>query len=90
MIKIKKIKRTCFACPSQWEGYTIKNQPVYIRYRYGFLAAQIGKSGENIADALDGKYIFCAGIGHMLSGYMPYDELKEILKDKVRFPNEET
>jgi len=35
MNKVIEIERTCFACPSQWEGKLDDGREIYIRYRNG-------------------------------------------------------
>jgi hypothetical protein len=37
MIVLKNLKRTCFACPSQWEGECEDGTILYIRFRFGVL-----------------------------------------------------
>jgi hypothetical protein len=44
MMTITKIKKTCWACPSQWEGKTKDGRAVYIRFRWGNLSVCAGKS----------------------------------------------
>ncbi len=51
MIRVKNVKRTCHACPSQWEGTTDDGKPVYARYRWGFLRVEVNSEvvfGERI------------------------------------------
>ena len=48
----KSLVRTCTACPSQWEGKTVDNRPVYIRYRWDNLTVRIGEVGETNKDFL--------------------------------------
>jgi hypothetical protein len=38
---VTELRETCGGCPSQWEGKTEGGQPVYIRYRYGWLSAEV-------------------------------------------------
>ena len=37
MTKVRNLRMTCPACPSQWEGRTPDNQHLYIRFRWGKL-----------------------------------------------------
>ena len=56
-IRVIQMERTCFACPSQWEGRTADGRRVYIRYRYGRLNAEVGSEevfGYRVGGALDG------------------------------------
>jgi hypothetical protein len=87
-IKIKRIKRTCWGCPAQWEGRTTDNRPIYIRYRWGTLRVDIGKKGQTISEAiLSGKTALRLTVGDNLSGCMEDEELMEITKNKLEFPS---
>lgn len=41
-MKLKRLERTCIACPSQWEGETEDGREVYVRYRHGRLSVEVG------------------------------------------------
>lgn len=41
---ITELRKTCDACPAQWEAKTPDGQFVYIRYRYGVLTMGVGPS----------------------------------------------
>jgi hypothetical protein len=77
MIKINKIKNTCSACLSQWEGTTDDNRNVYARYRWGHLSVCFIPSGEEIFD-LD--------YGAILDGVMDYFTLKKLTLGIIEFP----
>ena len=47
MIRVTQLDKTCYFCPSQWEGVTADGAYVYIRYRCGWLSARVG--GEVVA-----------------------------------------
>ena len=89
MIKIKKITNICYACPSQWEGYTFDDEPIYIRYRWGFLSVRIGIKGEGIMSAVGGKEIFYNTFGDQYDGFMDYETLKSnlSLSKIIELPN---
>lgn len=75
MLLIVKLKQTCHACPSQWEGKTDNGKDVYIRYRWGILRVD-----------LNGSEIFCEDIaGDGLDGVLSTEELKTVLMGKVVF-----
>jgi hypothetical protein len=76
-IKLKFLKRTCYACPSQWEGEDINHRYVYIRYRWGTLRADHLKHFNTIYS----KLIDESGWG----GVMGNDEMMEYLKDVFDF-----
>ncbi len=44
MPTIIEIKRTCIACPSQWEGKLDNGNTIYIRYRWGAFTIGEGKT----------------------------------------------
>lgn len=39
--KVVQLIRTCFACPSQWEGKLENGDNLYVRYRWGRLRIEI-------------------------------------------------
>ena len=87
-IKLIELKRTCYACPSQWEGQTDDNRWVYFRYRHGYLRVEIGKEGIDVDDNkfFDGvEVIFEKHIGSALDGYMTFDELKSLTKNIIDY-----
>lgn len=45
------LERTCFACPSQWEGSLSDGRMFYIRYRHGTFALRF--SQEQTSDVHD-------------------------------------
>lgn len=45
MLHIASLKRTCIACPSQWEGVLEDGRPIYIRFRWGELSVRLGEIG---------------------------------------------
>ena len=60
-LQITKLRKTCEACPAQWEGEDSKGNPIYIRFRWGYLSiSQKGREifGERLSDGLDGSLSF--------------------------------
>lgn len=86
MVKITEIRRTCFACPAQWEGKTDSGY-VYIRFRWGTLAV---RSGSTIKDAIAGPTIFEWQDTDGYGGFMEYDELKKITAGVLDLPDAES
>jgi|SRR5271165_606113 len=86
MVKITEIRRTCFACPAQWEGKTDSGY-VYIRFRWGTLAV---RSGSTIKDAIAGPTIFEWQDTDDYGGFMEYDELKKITAGVLDLPDAES
>lgn len=85
MVKITEIRRTCFACPSQWEGKT-ESGYVYIRFRWGSLSV---RTGSTIKDAIAGPTIFEWHDDDEYSGFMEYDELSKITAEVLDLPGVE-
>lgn len=67
-IRLVKLEQTCYGCPSQWEGRTDNDEPIYIRYRYGYLSVDLGPKGGDINSAVSGKEVFGKQIGEDLDG----------------------
>lgn len=87
-VRIIELKRTCIACPSQWEGRTDDDRPVYIRYRHGHLTVELGHKGWP-TDYSDWPPTYLIDtiiddrVGH--DGYMTIDELKKACRKKIIF-----
>jgi hypothetical protein len=85
--KVISMERTCYACPSQWDGITDDNRKVYIRYRHGQLSVSIGEPGDEADDAgVNGECIYAGDNGEAFHGFLTYDELREALKDVLDLP----
>ncbi len=86
MITVKKLVKTCFACPAQWEGETDDSRLVYIRYRWGYLSVKISEPNKtDITDAVRGDEVFGKDLSDPFGGYMNDKELKEVLSGVVDF-----
>lgn len=72
--KVAHIRKTCFACPAQWEGATADGLYVYIRYRWGRLSAEVGN-----------ETVFSRLIGDHLAGYMEEHEVQKHLAGVLDF-----
>ena len=46
MPTVLTLKKTCLACPSQWEGTVDDGRAVYARFRHGHLSVGIGETVE--------------------------------------------
>ena len=85
MVKISEIRRTCFACPAQWEGKS-KSGYVYIRFRWGHLDVRLGPTKET---AVAGDTVFEWQDVDESNGLMEYDELKRITAEVLLLPDSE-
>lgn len=86
MVKITEIRRTCFACPAQWEGKT-ESGYVYIKFRWGSLTV---RSGSTIKDAIAGPSVFEWHDTDGFGGFMEYDELKRLTSGVLDLPDAES
>jgi len=87
MIVVKKIEQTCFACPSQREGYTDDDQCIYIRFRWGFLSVRIGSPGDKSDFAgVRGKEILRKQLGDSYLGFLEYEDLVKAASEIIQFP----
>ena len=79
------------ASPSQWEGKTENNQPVYIRYRYGCLGIGLGERDQGLDDAVENEMsdnaYFYIQVGEEYDGWMSEKELARITKEVLDFSN---
>jgi hypothetical protein len=79
-MRVNNLVQTCFACPTQYEGYTEDGRPVYIRYRWGYLSICIGKVGGNVYNAVDGEEIYGEQLGDGLDGTLDENVILDILE----------
>lgn len=84
---VTSLKKTCTACPSQWEGSLDDGRVLYARYRWGELSVGLG---ERIEDAIDSsgsdEALFCEHVGDGLDGFMAFEELRAHLYGLLDFP----
>jgi hypothetical protein len=50
MINVISCKRTCTACPSQWEGVCSDGWHIYVRFRWGCLTYGLGDTIDAAVD----------------------------------------
>lgn len=50
LLRHSKVRRTCGACPSQWEGTVSNGWTVYVHYRGGVLSIGLGQSLDAAVD----------------------------------------
>lgn len=81
------LKKTCLACPSQWEGTLDDGRAVYARFRHGHLSVGIGETINGAVDnAMSGEALYEGEIGDRLDGFMDFEELKAQLRGLIEFP----
>jgi hypothetical protein len=87
MIVVKELTKTCSFCPSQWEGRTEDDKPIYVRYRWGHLSICLGQKGGSINDAVLGESVFESQLGDSLDGYLYDEELINATKGIIQWPS---
>jgi hypothetical protein len=80
-IQIYDLRRTCIACPSQWEGRVNDVGSIYIRYRWGQLTARVSMTDANAVGMNSCIYDDDIGskTGDRLGGYMATSEMQAAL-----------
>ncbi len=87
MPTVLTLKKTCLACPSQWEGALDDGRAVYARFRHGHLSVGIGETVERAVDnAMSDQALYEGDIGDGLDGFMDFEELKAHLRGLIEFP----
>jgi hypothetical protein len=87
LIQIKSLRLTCESCPVQYEGWTVDNRQIYIRYRFGYLTVSVGKVGDDEEfAAVNGERVFRKRIGGEYDGYLSSVDLVEAIRDVVEWP----
>ncbi len=85
--KVITLKRTCLACPSQWEGTLADGRAVYARYRHGELTIGVGdEMDEAVRNASSDVALYAGEVGDGLDGFMSFEELKAKVCGVLEFP----
>jgi len=77
-VEVEEIRQTCTACPSQWEGRTTDERPIYIRYRWGVLSVRLGPPGGDLPSAVDGPELYCSEECGDGNGVIELDEVCKV------------
>jgi hypothetical protein len=86
-VKVKTFKKTCLACPSQWEGHLDDGRVVYVRYRHGELSVGVGKTiNAAVQNAGSEEALYAEELSDCLDGFMTFEELKGRLWGVLKFP----
>jgi hypothetical protein len=84
--KLVALKKTCIACPSQWEGTLEDGRAIYARYRYGELSIGVGNDvDEAVRNGMSDQALYTDHIGDGLDGFMDLQELKVHLHGLLEF-----
>lgn len=85
--KVVALKKTCTACPSQWEGRLEDGRVIYARYRHGALSVGIGDDiDEAVHNGWTDEALYADYVGDGFDGYMDFEELKANLHGLLEFP----
>ncbi len=66
-MEVVSLRRTCTACPSQWEGLLDNDDYLYVRYRHGIFSAG---TGNTIDAAVGNQNVHYRDYAEPLDGYM--------------------
>lgn len=81
-----KIRKTCAAVPTQWEGTLDDGRYVYFRYRFGQLTIDVAESAAACMYGTGGTTVWSADFrderGH-LDGEMDDEEAAAILREAL-------
>ena len=89
-MKLITFERTCYACPSQWEGKLDDGRMLYIRYRWSHLSVCVSPNQtDNVMEAVGGEEIFskeCDNSGW--DGVMSFHELQKHTAKIIDYPKD--
>lgn len=78
MIKVVTVRRTCLACPSQWEGESSAGEFVYARYRGGRMRVDVAPNDRIWSTEGHTNFVvYEEDFGDTFDGYITFNELKE-------------
>jgi hypothetical protein len=87
LLRVAALKRTCTACPSQWEGALEDGRTVYARYRHGELSVGVGDDIDDaVRNGMSDRALYADHVGDGLDGFMDFEELKVHLYGLLEFP----
>ena len=86
--EIVSLKRTCLACPSQWEGKTRDNREVYIRYRHGQLDLWVSEPDEEFTFDT-GTLVLSTQCGEEFHGVMDIAGLQKAVAEELKSGEDE-
>lgn len=78
-MKIKELKQTTQACPSQWEGTMEDGKFIYIRFRWGVLSVGIGKDEAEAVNNSSTNMYYNKKVSDDLDGVMSTEEMLKLI-----------
>lgn len=84
---VVSLKKTCIACPSQWEGTLEDGRAIYARYRHGALSVGVGDDlKEAVRNSWTEEALYADYLGDGFDGFMDFEELKVHLHGLLELP----
>lgn len=85
--RVVALRKTCLACPSQWEGTLGDGRVVYARYRHGALSVGVGDDiDQAIRNGMSDHALYADYVGDGFDGFMDFEELRDHLHGLLEFP----
>jgi len=85
--RVVTLKKTCTACPSQWQGTLEDGRVIYARYRHGELSVGMGSDIDAaVRNGWTDEAFYADYVGNGFDGYMDFEELKVHLHGLLQFP----
>lgn len=79
---VSTFRKTCSACPSQWDVYLTDGRYVYVRYRGGRFRAEMSSCEAAWWEDSGGTIQICQKfVGDSLDGWMETEDMKGLLAD---------
>jgi hypothetical protein len=84
--RVVALKKTCTACPSQWQGTLEDGRVIYARYRHGELSVGIGNDLDAaVRNGWTDEALYSDYVGDGFDGYMDFEELRAHLHGLLEF-----
>ena len=78
--KIILLEQTLWACPCQWEATLDDGRMIYVRYRWGYLTANVSKTPTtDIKEAVVGPTILRIQLGDEYDGEIDWEDVLPLL-----------
>jgi len=87
--KVITLRRTCYACPAQWEGTLDTGEHIYVRFRWGRLAITAAPTHKRAVECRradeEARVILEWSEGDTYNGYMSNERLVELSGDVLDY-----
>ena len=88
MITVVSAYCKLFVCPTIFVGKTDDGSTVHARYRWGCLSVMLDPLEDPPHRGAGGAWLFNQKYGEQYDGCISYDELREITKDEIEWPDQ--